>query len=221
MNLKDVFDALNAGELRNNYLADDEGGTADRDNKSKLLSLIKRGLTELHTRFDLRIRQVEILFVPAQYSYTLDSTIAPGLLKIERILVQDEEGYLQVQPYNQKQNIFSYQSPNFKTVSLPVSQNIAHTSMVVEYREDHPALSEDVMFESPEDIEIELPQPYLEPLVLYVSAKVMSSHGATDGIDSSTNLNAQYEMACAKLEGFNMDNDQLEWRDAIYEDGWV
>lgn len=221
MTLQDLFDALNAGELRLNFLADDDNGVVDTDNKRKLLSLTRRALTALHTRFDLRINSTLIPLVDGQESYLLDELTYPGLLKIERIQVEDTFGNFKVQPLNQKQNILSFQSSNYRSITLPFTFNPRPTEILVEYRDDHPPLLEDVMYELPEDVAIELPRPFLEPLVLYIAAKVHAGNGAADGIDMSTALQTQYEMACQKLENFNMDNDELEWRDAIKEDGWV
>jgi hypothetical protein len=221
MLLKDLFDALNAGELRINYLGDGEPGISNYDNASKLLILARRALTALHTRFDLRIQQTWVTLVDGQDEYVLDSATYPDLLKIERILVEDSAGNLELQPFNQKQNSKSYQSPNYRSITLPVTLDTRPSRILVEYREDHPAFSEDVIYDDPATVTIELPQPFLEPLVLYIAAKAHSGNGAADGIDSATALNTQYELACQKLEAFNMDNDQLEWRDAVYEDGWV
>lgn len=220
MLLKDLFDALNAGELRINYLGDDDNGTSTHSNRTKLVSLVKRGLTALHTRFDLRIAQVTIPVSEGTDTYILDSATYPDLLKIERILVE-EDGDLTPQTLNQKQNPRSYQSPNYRTITLPTTLDTRPTQIIVEYRQDHPALTDDDILASPGSVTLELPQPFLEPLALFIADKVHIGNGAADGIDHSTSLQTRYEMACQKLEAFNMDNDELEYRDAVYEDGWV
>lgn len=220
MLLKDLFDALNAGELRLNFMGDDVVGMENDDVKRKLLVLTRRGLTELHTRFDLRITQTNIPVIDGVDSYVLDTATYPDLLKIERVLVQID-GVWEPQPLNQKQNKYSYQSPNYRTLVLPSKLDIRPAEIMVEFRQDHPVLSDDVVYDPVEQVILELPQPFLEPLALFVAAKAHVANGAVDGIDAGAVLHAQYEMACQKLEAFNMDNDELEWRDAVYEDGWV
>lgn len=219
MTLKDLFDALNAGELRLNSIGDDTGDE-NFNNKKKLLSLLRRSLTELHTRFDLRIKEAAVTTDPDVETYTLTSADYPSLLKIERLLVE-EDGIFVVQPLNQKQNSRSYQAVNYRSVVLPKKLDTRPEQFIVEYREDHPVLEEAVLYELPTNVEIQVPQPFLEPIALYIAAKVHAGNGAADGIDLATGLLTQYEMACQKLEAFNMDNDQLEWRDVIYEEGWV
>lgn len=220
MLLQDLYDALNAGELRINFLGDDADGTDNFNNRSKLVALTKRALTALHTRFDLRITQATIPVIEGTETYVLDTATYPDLLKIERILIE-EDGKLIPQPLNQKQNTRSYQSPNYRTVVLPTTLDTRPTEIVVEYRQDHPTLTVSDIRASPETVVLELPQPFLEPLTLFIAAKAHIGNGAADGIDHSTSLHTQYEMACQKLEAFNMDNDELEYRDAVYEDGWV
>ena len=239
MNLKDVFTALTYGELKSlalgDFCAEDFESAPDPLHYAQIMSHIQLGLTELYTRFLLRVDEIFVqqyehieiysLTWPycvtntastEPYKYVLDSTESPfqdNVLKIEECYNEIGEKLV----LNESDDDESMFTPSFNTIQVP--QPVSANVIGVQYRANHPRL-EYVKGMKPEEIEIELPWGLMEALLYYVGMRAYSGTN-TDASQQSTNYWKRFEASCEryKLKGLqvepevqNSNFDACGWR---------
>ena len=206
MTLEDILQQLQSGEFA--FLKIGEFETPEE--QKKVLAHISLGLTDLHKRFWLRSKDIIINILPDIREYvlsnkynlrnidtiytkyivdTVEQPFEDDLLRIERIFNElGEEQYL-----NDDYREESFYTPAYNRIKIPISYT--GKQVLVEYRANHPKLN-------PEcdicDLEIDLPPPLLDPLLLFVAHRAARSLNPDQNAESN-NYFQMYDIACKNV----------------------
>ncbi len=237
MKLYEIFELLEYGELANVSLSgniDQTKGIREQD-YPVLISHINLALTDLHTKFNLKEREVAVQQYDPIVYYTLDTKYAqtntestepykyiadtaanPFLDDIIRVNAVFDEGgnELPINDENQTSSVF-LSSYNVLQIPFPVGTN----AVFVMYRANHPKLSSK---EPDLEAEVELPAYCVEALLSYVSSRVHGQRTSQEAQATSVNLMSKYNMLCDQIELRNVlntatDNQNLK----LGENKWV
>ena len=142
---------------------------------------------------------------PEPYRYVLDSVYSPfldDLLKIEAIY-DTESKELPLNDYDRAnvsaeelyydKEVSSFFTPQHNVLRVPM--DYTQDAVLVQYRANHPKIDLDC---NPEDTQLILPPPFLEPLLLYVghrASRVLNS----DTNQESNNYFQQFELSCKNI----------------------
>jgi len=249
MNLQEIFDQLTYGELSQLSIGGGEAGKIDKANYNRVLAHLNLALTALYKRFSLK--ESRLLLVPvanqvlysishkyAVYSedsvetirYLLDTAAAPfkdDILKIERILTDDGIDI----PLNNGASIYSIFTPTATSLRIPLAivnqvsdlpDWLKTVNLELVYRANHPKIAQEYGRLDFDDVQIELPDSHLEPLLLFIAARMLAPTGVGqfEGL-ASNNFMARYEVACQQIEQKNLQVDQGSQNDRLLVKGWV
>lgn len=245
MKLKEIFDQLTYGELAHLAIGGGEAGSIQPANYPKVVSHINLGLTALYKRFNLKEGRVLLTLNPAIATYQINSKYALStgstgtryitdskavpfkndINKIERVYVS---GGTEL-PMNDVDDAYSILTPTMTSLKVPntiliqtpdTPDEFKTTTLSVVYRARHAPLEmEDI---DPEDVEVELPDTHLEPLLYFVASRVHQPVGQmqTEGNMGNAYF-AKYENACQQLELAGLQIDRQAQPDRITRGGWV
>lgn len=214
MLLSDIFDALTYGELSALAFAD-EGGMTNRD-KRMLLNHINRGLDELHKRFELKRKSMELPAGQVRYVVRPEDN---DLLEILCVMAHDPsvtapQNYEIVQVNHPK-----YLNPDIPLCYMTPAPDVLRfnhalkdggITYTVDYKARHPTVVV-VDFDTVDlsQVEIDLPMAYLEALSFYIASRVIAPiDNGLGNPQEGVNYRALYEQACQALEvqGLDVDN---------------
>lgn len=240
MTLGEIFEHLASGELSNLFAGDLEGGQIKVEHRRRIAGHVKLGLTVLHERFLLREGSLTVNILPDKRVYVLDKDYVIGsgcnksgipeedkyivrndtpfdndLFKVEQ--VYDEEGKELI--LNVSGNRESLFTPNFKTIEIP--KDFKSETLHIKYRQDHPRIENYLLETAPEYVEIELPYPYLRPLLLFVASRVFDPMGATGEYHEGNFYWGKFEGACRDLVNSNFQRDPEGETSSFQLGGWV
>lgn len=240
MNLGEVFEHLAHGELSNVFAGNLEDGQIKVEHRRRIASHISLGLTTLHERFLLREGSLTIKLQPEKFTYLLDKDYVVGsrctpcevpeevkyivrtdppfdndLFKVER--VYDSNGHEQL--LNVAGNRASIITPTYRTLEIP--ECIESETLVVKYRQNHPKLEPYLLETAPEHIPIDLPMPYLRPLLLFVASRAFDPLGAAGDYHEGNFYWGKFEGACRDLVNLNYQRDPEGEIDNYQLGGWV
>lgn len=236
MKLSELFNHLTYGELANLKIGGkDEGGIHPTYSK-EVLTYIQQGLTDLHTRFNLKQGECIIQLNEAVSMYTLSSAHAysntesteyfkyiddlgmyPFLDDIIRVnSVYDECGHeLELNTDCPSCTVYTPQY-NVLQVTNPESTN----AIGVIYKADHKPIILGAKT-NPATIEIEIPSTMINLLCLYVAYAAHNSVGTQEGIATGFTKYQQYEAACLNVEHRGIINSNYYINNRIRRNGWV
>lgn len=236
MILQHVFEQLLAGELSQFKIAETPAERLTDAQIRQLVLPISLGLTELYKRFPLKEGRFFIELQPNQVEYRLHSRYAASntdsneavkyildaspnqfhddLLKVERVLTL--LGF--ELPLNKLDNEYSLFTPTTTRLRVPekiVNQDadlpdVLKTEMIeVFYRANHPTIDMESSSFDPFELELELPDAFLEALLLFVAMRFHAPMGAgqLEGYSSNPYF-ARFEAACERLKLLNLAIDQ-------------
>jgi len=233
MNLQEIFDQLTYGELSQLSIGGGEAGVINKNNYKRIIPHINLALTALYKRFSLKENRISFPLQYGGYGYNLD---VDDILKIERVLTDlDEE--LSLNDESDKYSCFTTSLTTLivakdivdKAIDLP--DYLKTTSLTVVYRANHPKLSyngrdlqlgdvEDLLFD---EVIFELPDSHLEPLLLFIAARMMTPLGVGqfEG-QAGNNYMKKYELACEQLVGINIQiGTHQNQNNRLTQKGWV
>lgn len=235
MKLSEFFNFLTYGELSNLTVGGKEVGGIYPKHSDEVVSYIRQGLTDLHSRFPLRFNEVilqqrdniSMYELRKEFSvtgvgdtgnpvYVMDSVDNPyeeDLLQIQE--VYDEEGNEVFQ--NNEMEEATIFTPQFNVVQIlkPEYEN----ALSIIYKADHKPFN--LSANHPRDINIDIPQSLIRPLALYVSSLAHAAVGSTEG--QQTALNKMQEYTAAVIEAELLGTvAKAEWTNQRVEiNGWV
>lgn len=237
MKLSEVFELLQYGELANISISgniDEEVGIRTED-YPLLISHINLALTDLHTKFNLKEKEVVIqqyadipyYELDSKYAvsntesteevkYIEDSVYSPFIDDVLRINAAfDECG--QELPINDENQCNSIFLNSYKRIQIPYP-NPANAIWLT-YRANHEKLS---MSNPDLNADINIPAYCVEALLSYVASRVHSQRTAQDAQGLSVNLMAKYQMICDQIEEKNvLHNSPSNTNFKLGERGWV
>lgn len=231
MTLQDIFDQLMYGELSQISVGGAEAGEISKANYPRIMAHITLGLTTLYKRFQLKEGTVVIKVLPGVNKYTLDSNgdtvfvTGPNdedfdndVLKIEEVITDLGVSL----PVNDRNNPYSVQTPNHTTLVTPSKwkDGVVPETLTVVYRANHPAIRNRTNFR-PSNVSVELPESYLEALLLFVVSRINNPIGMTNEFHAGNSYAAKFEQECARLEMVNLQIDQGQTNSRLHAGGWV
>ena len=226
MKLSEVYDQLAYGELRQIVL-----GTGDmtinnigipQAKQQEILPFVVLGLTEIHKRFKLREGRATLPLIEGQSAYSLAT--ATDFMQVEAITGIWDKKDIDI-PINLgfKHGITT---PTYNTLTVPTDVNDAPwlretTELIISYRADHPVIDVNIANAAASIVDIFLPSMYLQALIYYISARVTSSLGGSEGYIETDSYQAKFEYQCSLLvkDSFNVEREMPDNKLALR--GWI
>ncbi|CAL9954681.1 virion structural protein [Vibrio phage D518] len=219
MLLSEVLTYLAQGDLRNLAIGGDGSGVIPEKHQPTIIGHINLALTELHTRFPLKEREltiqqfdhIEFYKLTKEYSatsgtaehkYIIDTEECPFTDDIIRIETAYNEIGCEV-PLNDYTLDTSLFTPAYNVIQIPLPVG-TNTSLFI-YRANHPLIP--VEGTDPTTTEVDLPYTFLEALMFYVAQRVYSNKSGNEGQAMASTYKIKYEAACEFLTQHNAAND--------------
>jgi hypothetical protein len=217
MTLQEIFDLLTFGELAQLSIGGGEAGIIDDSNMAKVLPHINLGMTALYKRFKLKESSLVLPLVSGQLIYPLTQ---PDVMKIERI-ISPTGIEISLNDPDDPQGC-STTSDRTLVISSYLTEIAKYESLTVIYRANHPKLMAEDGYVDVDTLTIELPDSYIEPLLYFVAARLLSSTGSGqfEGLASIQYLQ-KYEAACKQLTDWNPQAAPSREVPRIQLGGWV
>lgn len=212
MTLDDIFNQLSYGELVQIYAGSGDAGLTDAKDRRRIAASVYLGLVELHKRFLIKEASEEITIVDGTLTYGLSGNDAQ---RIERII--DPSG--NELTINSIGDDLAIRTPTLKSFTFPKAPSFS--TVTVFYRATHPKFDESLIEMRPEDITVELPEEYLEPLLYYVASRVLNPVGISGTFHEGNNYTAKFEAACERLRVENIRVDSVGENTRLEDNGWV
>jgi len=248
MKLQTIFDQLTFGELAQLSIGGATSGGIQPDRYPAVISHINLGLTALHKRFPIRENHVMVRLVPGVDSYVLASKYSElstagnvlvkylvdtpqkrfkeDILKILQVIGDTGNGF----SINDDHDPYSVHTPQYNILNVPTKvveqlpdlPEIYRTSLLkVVYQANHELIKYDDCSIDPMFQEVELPITYLEPLLLFVAARLYTPTGMTNETNLGNTYAVKYEQACQDIENRGLAIDQLNQHGRFHLNGWV
>lgn len=93
--------------------------------------------------------------------------------------------------------------------------------LILTYRANHPKLLPNAGEFDANRVEIDLPEPYLEPLLFYIASRVHNPIGMSQEFNTGNTWYAKYLAACKDLEDSNLAIDMVDQPNRISRNGWA
>lgn len=233
MKLSTLIDNLVIGEFGQLGIKDD----LLNGNYSQLVPSVNLGLTALHKRFnlltdDVYIQQYEHIATyylkdkyrasntgsTETYKYIDDTVFQP--FESDRLIavvaIEDEVGNnLKFNDDNSTSNVYM---PAYNAIqcSTPVSDNVWR----VIYTKDHARIVLTEGFD-PSEVEVDIPEAYLEPLLYYIASRSHSGTGTLNQVNDANTYLAKYEAACQDLDRYGLVQRDSLTNMKLEINGWV
>ncbi len=249
MTLKEIFEQLTFGELSQLNLGGAELGEIDGNNYVRIIPHINLAMTALYKRFNLKEDRVRLYPITFKYLYDVhpkhstpnifevtDSKylikpnglpVTNNILKIERV-TNDLDIDFNLNDINDNLSLYTPTMTSIrfpmdiinKTNNLPKEYLTEYFEII--YRAKHDVIGENIDFLAIETIEIDLPEAYLELLLLFIAARIMTPMGAGqfEGLGGN-NYMAKYEMKAQEIEQTGLKIDHNSRNTRLYEKGWA
>lgn len=244
MKLQEIFDQLQGSEFSLLSIGGQPQGIINEHNQKVVLDSLNLGLSKLHTRFHLKEGELKLLLHPGVYLYLLkssyvlgnpnsgeniryiDSPFVDDLAKVEQVMT---EGGTELR-LNDK-SMYAVSTTSTHTLRVPkalidkpadLPEDLRTNSLTVLYRAMHPAIGPDEYGDfDVEDVEVDLPYPYLEPLLYFMASRVHHPKGISGDFQMGASYSAKYEQACQQLENANLQIDRGREPTRFERNGWV
>lgn len=235
MKITEIFEALEHGELSTQTSLVDTVTGVKVENYPKVISHINFALTDLHTRFNLRLGDVWIMMqdaigeyvidkkhaftnedYPDEPKYLIDSVHAPfqdDFIKL--VEATDEIG--QPLPINDRTKEKSIFTPSQNSIQIP--WKVSGDAINIIYRAAHKNINLSD-YDSINDIEINVTRTFLEPILYYVAYRHFAGVGGQSGTPTS---NGYYEKYLAKLKDIDFNgiaNQDQSTSNNLIRDGY-
>jgi hypothetical protein len=247
MKLSEIFEQLTTGELSQVAIGGNEQGGIDEANYRAVANHVKLGLTTLYNRFDLKRSEVDVLLMPDQYVYPLqskyalngknstepkrwimDTPLSPfgeDILKI--LVVKGDTG--EEFPLNDYTNEYSVHTPTMDSIRVPVEVVTPTdrtpvwyrtTQLMLCYQANHPNFLPRVGYFDPELTNIELPLTHLQALLYFVASRVHNPIGMGQEFNAGNNWAQRFEAECQRLEQEGREIDSTAGNTRAERGGW-
>jgi hypothetical protein len=225
MKLQEVFDQLTYGELSQLSIGGNEAGVISVSNRERVIPHVNMALAAIYKRFPLKEGRVTVPLVAGTYTYTV---VGEDINRIERIFTNSalkEELSL-----NNEIDIYSCFTTSPKVLVVPVAivddistlpAALKATALDLVYRANHPKLQEKDADLDPDELELEIPYTYIEPLLYFVASRMLANTGTGqfEGL-ASNNYMQKYEMAAQLLTNLNPQVENTTKNARFRDGGW-
>lgn len=242
MLLSDLFNQLTYGELSQIKLGGAAASGITKENQLQMLGHVNAGLTELHTRFQIKEGTLKVGMFPGIDAYTLSKRYAASnresrepvkyiqdtstlpfqdtVLKIER--VYDDQGEeLELNAGGKRYDPLSrvIRTPEINTLIVPPA--LVSTYLTVVYRANHARIVKEDNGFDPTEVEVNLPPQYENALLLYIASRVFNPIGLNQEFHDGNNYWGKFEAACAVLANKGLDLNAESGEGRFERNGWA
>lgn len=236
MKLAEVFAQLAYGELSQVSLVDQATGRIAVSKYAPMVGHVNLGLSALYKRFHLKEGRLRFKLRHSQVRYLLSSDediVAEGdddfnddILKVEQVFTAEGKAL----GLNDSSNPYACATPSAAVLRVPLAlankslnlpAELLTDALEVVYRANHPKLVYTSSSFNPNNIELELPDSHLEPLLLFIASRVHNPIGMSNEFHAGNSWYAKYEAACARLENEGLEVDQGSQNSRARRNGWV
>jgi len=248
MKLSTVFQQLTHGELSQLDIGGAENAGIQVCDYVKVVGHINLALTELYTRFPLKVAEVivqqydhiQTYYLDSKFAktnsesdepvkYIMDSQFQPFLDNVNKIeqvfneegvplLLNDFDGCCSHTPASGMDHQVYHPVYTPTYNSIQVPQPEKENNMIITYRADHDPIL--VPGLDPSTTEVAIPPGYLQALLLFVGSRVYAGMNADQGNEGNTYYQ-KFEAACAKLTELNLMNRDTKHNSKLDCAGWV
>lgn len=248
MTLQEIFDQITYGELSQLSIGGEAAGVINENNYARIIPHINLALTALYKRFPLKTNRLTLNFVtdkieyPLHSKYVIENTrsqeavkylnqnpnekFQDDILKVEEIKTDLDESIV----INDGLDEYSILTPTATILRIPIDivnqiidlpNWLKTTQLQIVYRANHPKIVIGNGLFDPTRITIQLPESHLEPLLLFIAARMLTplGTGQLEGFSSTTFI-ARYEAACASINQLGLKIDQGSQVERFREKGW-
>ncbi len=247
MKLSEIFSQLTTGELSMLSIGGAEQGVIQESNHQAVLNHINLGLAYIFHRFPLKEGRLKLVLYPDMVSYKLHSRFVDSnaastelikylvdegspfmddLLKVQAVMTQNGDAV----SLNDNKDKYSCHTPSTLVLTVPLAVTNQYPDLPdclktdyldIVYRASHPKLEMDFGYMDPEEVEVDLPYPYLEPLLYFVASRCYHPMSMSSEINQGSSYAMKLEQACQRLELTNLAVDQGASNDRLIRNGWV
>ena len=222
MLLSEIFEQLSYGELAQLNLNGDSDTPGISDaNYSRVIASVNMGLTELHKRFLLKEREVEIAVTTGITTYSLNGLT--DLAKVEKVYAFVGGEYTELDLNKQQDGYglpeYGARTTDFET--LVISPELKTEVLKVIYRATHPKIVKEVGYFDPADVSVALPYDYLEALLYYIASRLLTPLSMDPRFHDGNNFTTKFEQSCLQLEARSLKVDQHADNQRLCRNGWA
>lgn len=247
MKLSEIFSQLTTGELSMLNIGGAEQGIIQESNYQAVLNNINLGLSYIFHRFPLKEGRLKLVLFPDMVSYKLSSRYATtnvvstepikyiddlaspfmdDLTKVHAVFSETGEAL----SLNDNKDKYSCHTPSTHVLTVPKAVTNQYPDLPEQYKTEyldivyraaHPKLVMDFGYLDPEEVEVDLPYPYLEPLLYFVASRSYHPMSMSSEINQGSSYAMKLEQACQRLELTNLAVDQGASNDRLIRNGWV
>jgi len=238
VDLKLIISLLENGELKNTGLINQKTKQLAYGSLKSVIEHINLGLTNLFSRFNLKQNELVLHALPeVRYYYLRDNRIALASnmnreTYIERTdAVKDGINLVQVMEIfnelgsrisiNDRNEIPYIQTSTYDCLNIS-SLNSAEKFYVI-YKAKPKTIVLDSSF-SLDDYKIDMPDAFIEPLLMFVASKIfrpMGANNSTANADKSYACYQQYEAQCLQLLQLGLASQCNDTVNKFTQNGWV
>jgi hypothetical protein len=249
MTLQEIFDQLTFGELSQISIGGNEAGAIKETDYPRILVHINLGLTALYKRFSLKEGRLMLSLVAGrtvypltrQYAvsntrstetvrYLLDSTDVPfhdDIHKIEQVLTSagvdlglnnPSDPYAVSTPSHTTLRV----NPEIVAMDINLPDWLKTSTLELVYRANHPKIVIGQGLFNPARVQVQLPDSYLNALLLFVASRVHTPGGMTGEFNPGNNYAMKYEAECQALVAQNLQVDRSDSGTHLFRQrGWA
>lgn len=221
MRLMTVFSQLETSELNQLSCIDPATGKIKPEKYQGVVDIMNQGMVDLHTRFKLKVGTVTVPVDRDKSQYNLadfDPNVRGRFLQLhdvrdecDRVLPTGGYGGHHINFVSAMEMVVP---ENLRTV-YPIRQ------VVIQYRALPTRIGSVDCEIDPEYDEVDLPQPYVWALCLYVASRLHTPVGLQDGTYRTNAFLGLFNAECQRLEEANMDLDYQQDMGHLRRGGWA
>lgn len=229
MNLSNFMEQLSYGELSDVYMGIDGDGAIDPRHIPKIVHFINDGLTRLHVRFPLKIKEFILETQEGKSGYVIDPKYAEsrydsesGIIPYIKDLTEDYTGdllkilkvfdqYGKQLPLNDPDLIGSVSTPQWNIVQVPISYQ--GYALTFTYQARHVVITPDLECEQ----EIILPDTLEGALLAYVGHRTYQGRNTQESAAKSAEFLGSFNAICDEAEAKDMLNSSVSATKPVFE----
>lgn len=221
MRLSTIFSQLETSELNQLSCVDQATGKMRPDKYQAVVDIMNQGMVDLHTRFKLKVGTVTVPIDAdtAEYDLTkFDPYVKNRFLQLhdvrdehDRVLPTGGFGDLHINFVSSLKMVV----PAYLRRVYPVRQ------VVVQYRALPSLIGRCDCDIDPECDDVDLPQPYVWALCLYIASRLHTPVGLQDGTYRVNAFLGLYNAECTRLKDENVELDYQQDMGHLRRGGWA
>ncbi len=237
MKLSEFFTDLSLGELSQLSVGTENSGNIAESEYPKIIRFLQKALTRLYTRFPLRFEEVIIEQVTGRTRYPLDSKYATTNIDNDEVdhylvdsvdapfldnILQIEEVYSElgeIVAVNNRESDQSIFTVDYKTLLIP-EEFLGGSALSVTYKANHPVIKNSGIIDA-DNIELEIHELLLEPLLTMVTAMVFKSTGSPENTQLALQMDVTADMQMSVIESKNLIRKEEFVNERFWRNGWV